>query len=59
MLLFVLQVQKTPVRPGKGVKRKHQSPATPATKITGSKNKIILISMHELYDELVHGMVVE
>ena len=24
------------MRPGKGVKRKHQSPATPATKITGS-----------------------
>ena len=30
------KVQRTPVRPGKGVKRKYQSPATPSGKPTGT-----------------------
>lgn len=31
ILFLALQLQKTPVRPGRGAKRKYQSPVTPAT----------------------------
>lgn len=52
--LKAVQVHKTPVRPGKGVKRKHQSPATPSGKPSGKSHLIIfMLQMVCLYNLIV------